>query len=45
MYEGDYLNGRYHGTGKYTLSDDAYYEGTFSDGQFHGEGRLFVPGT
>ncbi len=42
-YEGDYLNGRFHGRGVYKLNGNQY-EGNFYDGQFHGEGKLIVKG-
>lgn len=42
-YEGDILDGRYHGRGVYTCQE-CTYEGSFFDGKFHGEGVLRVQG-
>ncbi|RYY85568.1 hypothetical protein EON63_07260 [archaeon] len=42
-YEGDVVDGRYHGKGVYKYLDFKY-EGNFLDGQFHGEGALHVAG-
>jgi hypothetical protein len=42
-YEGDMLDGRFHGHGIYRYQD-CRYEGSFHNGKFHGEGILFVKG-
>mmetsp|Transcript_11908 Transcript_11908/g.19895 ORF Transcript_11908/g.19895 Transcript_11908/m.19895 type:complete len:177 (-) Transcript_11908:9-539(-) len=42
-YEGDYLDGRYHGRGKLTYKH-CVYEGTFMNGEMHGHGKLTVRG-
>jgi hypothetical protein len=40
-YEGDYLEGRFHGRGVYK-QNDFKYDGNFLDGLYHGEGTLFL---
>lgn len=40
-YEGEYLNGRFHGKGYYT-HNGRRYEGSFMDGMFHGQGTLTI---
>eukprot|EP01038_Epipyxis_sp_PR26KG_P012693 gene12693-17019_t len=42
-YEGDYLDGRFHGKGVY-LHKDKRYVGEFINGLFHGNGILYVKG-
>jgi hypothetical protein len=43
-YEGEMIDGRFHGHGSYTLSENCKYVGNFLDGMFHGEGTLYVQG-
>jgi hypothetical protein len=42
-YEGDMLDGWYHGKGKYYYPDGVIYEGEFFKGEFHGFGTLIYP--
>ena len=42
-YEGDTLDGWFHGRGKYYFSNGVIYEGDFYKGEFHGEGVLIYP--
>ena len=42
-YEGEYLEGWFHGKGKYFYPNGVIYEGDFFKGQFHGEGVLIYP--
>lgn len=42
-YEGEYMDGWYHGLGRLTMEGGIIYEGQFNKGQFHGEGRLIYP--
>ncbi|GHT93900.1 hypothetical protein FACS1894122_09890 [Alphaproteobacteria bacterium] len=39
-YEGDFMDGKPHGTGKLIYSDGAAYEGAFVDGRPHGKGKV-----
>lgn len=39
-YEGETLEGWFHGKGRYTFDNGVVYEGQFSKGEFHGEGVL-----
>lgn len=39
IYEGDFVNGHFHGKGKYTWTSGAYYEGDFIDGHRTGKGK------
>jgi hypothetical protein len=43
-YEGETIDGRFHGRGVYSMGEHWRYEGNFLDGQFHGEGILYVKG-
>jgi len=43
-YNGDYLDGRFHGQGVYVLNEKQRYVGEFFNGEFHGEGTLHVEG-
>ncbi|KRX05768.1 hypothetical protein PPERSA_09908 [Pseudocohnilembus persalinus] len=43
QYEGEYLEGWYHGQGTYTYPNGVVYKGQFFKGQFHGEGTLIYP--
>lgn len=38
MYEGDFLDGKYHGFGKMTYVSEDVYEGEFQFGKKHGQG-------
>jgi len=40
QYEGDFVNGKKTGKGKFEFSGN-FYEGDFQDGQFHGNGKYF----
>jgi hypothetical protein len=42
-YEGEWLEGWYHGKGKYFFPDGVIYEGEFFKGEFHGTGTLIYP--
>lgn len=43
VYEGEYLEGWYHGKGKFYYPNGVIYEGNFFKGEFHGEGVLIYP--
>ena len=40
FYEGDFVNGQYHGYGVYFVSDYALYEGQWVNGAFTGKGKI-----
>ncbi|CAD8111804.1 unnamed protein product [Paramecium sonneborni] len=42
-YEGEQLEGWFHGKGKYYFSNGVIYEGDFFKGEFHGDGTLIFP--
>jgi len=42
-YEGEILDGKPHGKGKYTWSDGSYYEGDFINNKRHGIGKMTYP--
>ena len=42
-YEGETLDGWYHGKGKFTYPNGVIYEGDFFKGEFHGQGVLKYP--
>ena len=42
-YEGEILDGWYHGKGKFTYPNGVIYEGEFFKGEFHGTGVLKYP--
>ncbi len=42
-YEGEYLDGWFHGKGRFYYPTGVVYEGEFSKGEFHGEGVLIYP--
>ena len=42
-YEGETLDGWYHGHGKFTYPNGVIYEGQFYKGEFHGDGVLKYP--
>jgi hypothetical protein len=44
QYEGDFVNGKKTGNGKFEFSGNVY-EGDFQDGQFHGNGKYFFAET
>ena len=37
-YEGDFVNDKYEGNGKYIWEDDEYYIGQWKNSLFHGKG-------
>lgn len=39
FYEGEFLNGKYHGYGKFTFVDKSYYEGEWEDNMKNGIGK------
>jgi hypothetical protein len=42
FYEGEFLNGKFHGNGKYSrISDLSIYIGEFKNGEKNGKGRLY----
>jgi hypothetical protein len=43
-YEGETLDGWYHGKGKYFFANGSVYQGDFYKGEFHGEGTIIYPG-
>jgi len=46
IYEGDYVNGYFHGKGKLTLNNGVVYEGDFANNKCHGKGKItFADGT
>ena len=42
-YEGDTLDGWFHGKGKFTYDNGVIYEGEFEKGRFHGKGVMIYP--
>ena len=42
-YEGDYMDGKYHGKGKFTYLDGATYLGEWKNGRKHGQGTFSFP--
>ena len=40
-YEGDIVNGKYEGYGKYTWKNNNYYIGEFKEGKMHNKGIMF----
>ena len=40
IYEGDLVDGKFHGKGKYIFADGTVYEGDFLIGTFHGKGKI-----
>ena len=40
IYEGEYLNGKFHGKGTLTFTDGMTYRGNFKDGLYYGYGVL-----
>jgi hypothetical protein len=42
-YEGEMLDGWYHGKGKYHFANGSVYQGDFYKGEFHGEGTIIYP--
>jgi hypothetical protein len=46
VYEGDWIDGKYHGTGKFSFGNGDVYEGGFRNGKYHGTGKLtYADGT
>ena len=39
LYEGDVVNGKKHGKGKYTYAAGGFYEGDYADDKKHGKGK------
>jgi hypothetical protein len=45
-YEGEFLNGKYHGYGRYIFKNGEIYEGYFANGKKHGKGKeIFTDGS
>lgn len=40
-YEGDFVDSKKNGRGRYEWADGSYYEGTFFDGVFEGHGVYY----
>jgi hypothetical protein len=40
-YEGEFVDGKKNGKGKFSWSDGSYYEGDFVDGLFEGYGTYY----
>ena len=40
IYDGEFLNGKQHGKGKYTLPNGYYYEGEWKEDKYCGRGTL-----
>ena len=40
FYDGDFVNGQFHGNGSYFVSDYALYEGQWVMGAFTGKGKI-----
>lgn len=45
VYEGEFLNGKRHGNGKYKYSNGDIYKGEFKDGSFTGNGEYYFAKT
>ena len=43
IYEGEFLNGKQHGKGKYSLPNGYTYEGEWKDGKIEGMGKSKYP--
>ena len=43
VYEGNYVNGVWHGIGKHTQANGCIYEGDFVEGRYHGKGKFTWP--
>ena len=41
MYEGDYINDKFEGNGKYIYENENYYIGQFKNGLRNGKGILY----
>lgn len=39
VYDGEFVNGKRHGKGKYKWADGAEYDGDWKDGNMDGKGR------
>lgn len=42
MYEGEFLQNRFHGPGKFMFANGSVYEGIYINGQRHGRGKLLM---
>ena len=40
-YEGDFINDKYEGNGKYNWEDGEYYIGQWKNGKRYGKGKLY----
>ena len=40
VYEGEFVDGKREGHGKYYISEEYYYEGEFKNNEFHGKGEF-----
>jgi hypothetical protein len=43
VYEGEFVNNRPHGQGKYTQADGSIIEGNFQEGKRHGSSIVSLP--
>lgn len=43
MYEGEWLNNKIHGQGKYVWADGRVYFGSWEENKMHGYGQLLWP--
>ena len=41
-YDGDFVNDKYEGNGKYIFENGEYYIGEWSNGQRHGKGAMYL---
>ena len=41
MYDGEYIDGKREGKGKFICENGDYYVGEFKDNEFNGKGKLF----
>ena len=41
MYEGDFINGKFEGNGKYILENGVYYLGEWKNSLRHGKGIIY----
>lgn len=45
IYDGDFVNSLYHGTGLLTYPDGSTYQGKFAKGKFNGKGKIIFAGS